>query len=63
MRSLSTSETFRWQSSEQRMPVDHDRQLPVVLSPEEVQRLIDSAENLMRRTMVMTLYSPVIPHP
>jgi integrase len=33
------------------------RQLPVVLSPEEVQRLIDSAENLMRRTMVMTLYS------
>ena len=33
------------------------RQLPVVLSPEEVQRLIDSAENLMRRTMVMTLYA------
>jgi hypothetical protein len=33
------------------------RQLPVVLSPEEVQRLIDGAENLMRRTMVMTLYS------
>ena len=27
------------------------------LSPEEVERLIDSAENLMRRTMVMTLYS------
>jgi site-specific recombinase XerD len=33
------------------------RQLPVVLSPEEVQRVIDSAENLMRRAMVMTLYS------
>jgi site-specific recombinase XerD len=33
------------------------RQLPVVLSPEEVARVIDSAENLMRRTMVMTLYS------
>ena len=33
------------------------RQLPTVLSPEEVERLIDSAENLMRRTMVMTLYS------
>ena len=33
------------------------RKLPVVLSPEEVQRVIDSAENLMRRTMVMTLYS------
>ena len=31
--------------------------MPVVLSPEEVQRLIDSAENLMRRTMVMTLYA------
>ena len=30
---------------------------PTVLSPEEVQRLIDSAQNLMRRTMVMTLYS------
>jgi integrase/recombinase XerD len=29
----------------------------VVLSPEEVQRLIDSAENLMRRTKAMTLYS------
>jgi integrase len=33
------------------------RQLPVVLSPEEVEHLIDSAENLMRRTMVMTLYA------
>ena len=32
-------------------------QLPIVLSPEEVQRVIDSAENLMRRAMVMTLYS------
>ena len=31
--------------------------LPVVLSPEAVQWLIDSAENLMRRTIVMTLYS------
>ena len=31
------------------------RRLPVVLSPEEVQRVIDSAENLMRRTMLMTL--------
>jgi integrase/recombinase XerD len=33
------------------------RRLPVVLSPEGVQRVIDSAENLMRRTMVVTLYS------
>jgi site-specific recombinase XerD len=33
------------------------RQLPVILSPTEVQRVIDSAENLMRRAMAMTLYS------
>jgi site-specific recombinase XerD len=33
------------------------RQLPVILSPTEVQQVIDSAENLMRRAMVMTLYS------
>jgi hypothetical protein len=33
------------------------RQLPTVLSPEEVQRVIDSAENLMRRAMLMTLYA------
>ncbi len=33
------------------------RQLPAVLSPEEVERLIDAAENLMRRAMVMTLYA------
>jgi site-specific recombinase XerD len=31
------------------------RQLPAVRSPEEVERLIDAAENLMRRAMVMTL--------
>jgi len=33
------------------------RQLPVVLSLEEVERLIDSAANLMRRAMLMTLYA------
>jgi integrase len=33
------------------------RRLPVVLSQEEVGRLIDSASNLLRRTMLMTLYS------
>src|ERR1017187_10406802 len=33
------------------------RQLPVILSPKEIERVIESAENLIRRTMVMTLYS------
>jgi integrase/recombinase XerD len=32
------------------------RRLPVVLSPEEVQRLIAGAKNLYHRTMLMTLY-------
>src|SRR5215467_3644701 len=33
------------------------RRLPVVLSPEEVARLIESASNLFHRTLLMTLYS------
>ncbi|MGD1105719.1 MAG: tyrosine-type recombinase/integrase [Terracidiphilus sp.] len=33
------------------------RKLPAVLNPEEVARLIDSARNLMHRTMLMTLYA------
>ena len=33
------------------------RRLPLVLSPEEVARLIDSANNLFHRTLLMTLYS------
>jgi site-specific recombinase XerD len=33
------------------------RRLPTILTVEEVQRLIDSARNLMHRTMLMTLYS------
>src|SRR5215470_16698364 len=32
-------------------------QLPGVLSPEEVARLIESASNLFHRTLLMTLYS------
>jgi integrase/recombinase XerD len=33
------------------------RPLPQVLSPAEVQRLLDSARNLYHRAMLMTLYS------
>jgi len=33
------------------------RRLPIILTVEEVERLIDSAHNLMHRTMLMTLYS------
>jgi site-specific recombinase XerD len=33
------------------------RQIPIVLSPEEVTRMIDAAPNLRQRTIVMTLYS------
>src|SRR5689334_21117805 len=38
-------------------PRNYRRQLPVVLSPEEVGRLIDSARNLFHRALIMTLYS------
>ena len=37
-------------------PKRHKR-LPIVLSPEEVSRLIDSASNLYHRALLMTLYS------
>src|SRR5262249_61433960 len=33
------------------------RKLPVVLSPEEVTRMIEAAPNLMHRTMLMVLYA------
>jgi len=36
------------------------RRLPIVLSPEEVSRLINSAANLFHRTLLMTLYSTAV---
>jgi site-specific recombinase XerD len=38
-------------------PRNYRRRLPVVLSPGEVGRLIDSARNLFHRVMIMTLYA------
>jgi integrase/recombinase XerD len=38
-------------------PRNYRRRLPIVLSPEEAMRLIDSARNLFHRAMLMTLYS------
>ena len=38
-------------------PRNYRRTLPIILSPEEAVRLIDSARNLLHRAMLMTLYS------
>jgi site-specific recombinase XerD len=39
------------------LPRTHDRDLPIILSPNEVARLIEAAPNLRYRTILMTLYS------
>ena len=39
------------------MPRRHRRSIPLILSPDEVVRLIDAAPNLRYRTILMTLYS------
>ncbi len=50
--------TLRPPFSAEYIPFPKSRhQLPTVLSPEEVTRLIDAACNLYHRTLLMTLYS------
>ncbi len=43
------------------LPKTQRRQVPLVLSPDEVSRLIETAPNLRYRTILMTLYSTGMP--
>ncbi len=45
----------RWSRDDLPLPRTASRQIPVVLSPDEVARLIDAAPNLRYRTILMTL--------
>lgn len=47
----------RYSTDDFPLPKRHRRDLPLVLSPDEVARLIDAAPNLRYRTILMTLYS------
>lgn len=47
----------RWSRDDLPLPRSGRRQVPVVLSQQEVARLIDAAPNLRYRTILMTLYS------
>jgi site-specific recombinase XerD len=47
----------RWSRDDLPLPRSVRRQIPIVLSQQEVARLIDAAPNLRYRTILMTLYS------
>ena len=50
--------TLKQRDMKQELPYPkHQKRLPIVLSQEEVTRLIDSAQNLFHYTMLLTMYS------
>lgn len=49
--------TLRRKGVKEDLPYPKRRRLPIVLSQEEVARLIDAASNLFHRALLMTLYS------
>ena len=60
---VSALRFFFLKTLKRRLPLDdipypkHPRRLPMILTVEEVARLIDSARNLLDRTLLMVLYS------
>jgi len=54
---FSFVKTLKRQQFRDFLPYSRDRhRLPIILSPEEVVRLIDAAGTLCRRALLMTLY-------
>ena len=53
---------FLLQNTEAKYPIEEvpypkaPRRLPIILTPEEVIRLLDSARNLLHRALLMTAY-------